>query len=72
MKMIDKIITNITNDKNMDIYSNYLENYFKIYKFKYFADNSLNYDAIPRDYRTNNFIENYNGYIKKKLGKKIN
>ena len=70
MKMIDKIITNITNDKNMDIYSNYLENYFKISKYKYFADNSLNYDAVPRDCRTNNFIENYKGYFKKKLGKK--
>lgn len=60
----------ITNDKNMEVYSNYLENYFKIYKYKYFADNSLNYDAVPRDCRTNNFIENYNGYIKKKLRKK--
>ena len=27
MKMIDKIITNITNDKNMDIYSNSNKSY---------------------------------------------
>ena len=36
---------------------------------QYFIDNSLNYDIIPEDCRTNNFLENYNGYIKLNLGK---
>ena len=36
---------------------------------QYFIDNSLNYDIIPKDCRKNNFLENYNGYIKLNLGK---
>ena len=50
-------------------HSNFIENYFKINKMPYFIDNSLNYDIIPDDCRTNNFLENYNGYIKHILGK---
>ncbi len=38
-------------------------------KKKYFEDQSLNYNLVPKDCRTNNFLENYNGYIKSKLGK---
>ena len=38
-------------------------------KLPYFEDNSLNYYNVPKDARTNNFLENYNGYIKNKLGK---
>lgn len=30
---------------------------------------SLNYNDIPKC-RTNNYIENYNGYLKKTLGRK--
>ena len=36
---------------------------------QYFKDNSLNYSIIPDDCRTNNFLENYNGYLKMVLGK---
>ena len=32
-------------------------------------DQTLNYNLIPKDCRTNNFFENYKGYIKSKLGK---
>ena len=38
-------------------------------KKKFFEDQSLNYHLIPSDCRTNSFLENYNGYIKSKLGK---
>ena len=38
-------------------------------KMLYFKDNSLNYNNIPDDCRTNNYLENYNGYIKNQLGK---
>ena len=51
------------------IYKNFLNNYFLPNKIPYFNDNSLNYFNIPKDCRTNNFLENYNGYIKDKLGK---
>ena len=39
-------------------------------KLKYFEDNSLNYDLVPVNFRTHNFLENYNRYIKLKLGEK--
>ena len=55
--------------KNNVIYKNFLNNYFLPNKIPYFNDNSLNYFNIPKDCRTNNFLENYNGYIKDKLGK---
>ena len=36
---------------------------------QYFNDYSLNYSIIPDDCRANNFLENYNGYLKNMLGK---
>ena len=35
----------------------------------FFKNFSLDYSKIPKDYRTNNYLENYNGYIKSQLGK---
>ena len=37
---------------------------------KYFEDNSFNCFDVPKDCRSNSFLENYNGYIKEKLGKR--
>ena len=51
-------------------YYNYITNYFLPSKMKYFEDNSLNYFDVPKDCRSNSFLENYNGYIKEKLGKR--
>ena len=51
-------------------YENFINNYFIKEKYKYFEDNSLNYDLVPINFRTNNFLENYNRYIKFKLGEK--
>ena len=51
-------------------YENFINNYFIKEKYKYFEDNSLNYDLVPVNFRTNNFLENYNRYIKIKLGEK--
>ena len=59
---LDKII------EEYPLYENFIENYFKKQKLEYFKDNSLNYQNIPIDCRTNNFLENYNGYIKSRLG----
>ena len=50
-------------------YTNFINNYFIRTKKPFFIDNSLNYNLIPKDCRTNSFLENYNGYIKSKLGK---
>ena len=60
--------------KNLQIkypyYDNYLENYFLENKLCYFKDESLFYQKIPKDCRTNNYLENYNGFIKQQLGKR--
>ena len=55
--------------KNYPQYTNFINNYFKKRKIKFFKDNSLFYNDIPSFCRTNNFLENYNGYIKNKLGR---
>lgn len=49
-------------------YNNFITNYFIENKLTYFKDNSLNYSAIPEDCKTNNYLENYNGFIKSQLG----
>ena len=36
---------------------------------EYFEDKSLNYTKISKDCKSNNYLDNYNGYIKEKLGK---
>ena len=55
--------------KNYPLYGNFINNYFLKYHLVYFQDNSLNYNNIPKDCRSNSFLENYNGYIKQRLGK---
>ena len=67
ISFINKTLKNICNEYPK--YTNFIENYFKINKLKYFIDDSLNYSNIPIDCRTNNFIENYNSFIKLQLGK---
>ena len=67
IEIVNKILEDTK--KSHKYHSNFIENYFKINKMPYFIDNSLNYDIIPDDCRTNNFLENYNGYIKHILGK---
>ena len=51
-------------------YENFINNYFIKNKIEFFEDQSLNYDNVPKESRTNNFLENYNGYLKIQLGKK--
>ena len=67
MEIFDKECRDIK--ENYPIYTNFIENYFIINKKIYFQDGSLNYFKVPKDCRTNNYLENYNGYIKSKLGK---
>ena len=50
-------------------YTNFINNYFTENKLEYFKDLSLDYSRIPKDCRTNNYLENYNGYLKNQLGK---
>ena len=39
-------------------YENFINNYFINEKFKFFGDNSLNYDLVPVNFKTNNFLKN--------------
>ena len=57
--------------KNIPYIQNFLNNYITANKLTFFEDQSLNYFRIPKDCRTNNYLENYNGYIKKQLGKNL-
>ena len=50
-------------------YTNFINEYFIPNKLDYFKDYSLDYSRIPKDCRTNNYLENYNGFIKSQLGK---
>ena len=52
-------------------YSNYINNYYIKYYNEYFKNNEYNYNILPEDCKSNSFLENYNKYIKDKLGKKI-
>ena len=55
--------------ENYPLYYNFIDNYFMINKKKFYIDGSLNYLQVPINCKTCNFLENYNGYIKSKLGK---
>ena len=67
MKIIEKECNRIS--KKYPNHLNFINNYFINNKKNFFEDQSLNYHLIPSDCRTNSFLENYNGYIKSKLGK---
>ena len=68
MNYVETKLQNIINEN--PLYENFINNYFKKNKLQFFEDRSLNYHNIPREFRTNNFLENYNGFIKSQLGKK--
>ena len=67
MKIFEKECNRIS--KKYPNHLNFINNYFINNKKNFFEDQSLNYHLIPLDCRTNSFLENYNGYIKSKLGK---
>ena len=55
--------------KDYPLYTNYINNYFiNNYKFA-FEKEYYNYNNIPKDCKSNSFLENYNKYLKIKLGK---
>ena len=64
---------NYVKQKLENIYTKY-DNLIRIYfikeKLKNFEDNPLNYEVVPEKFRTNNFLENYNRFIKLKFGEK--
>ena len=67
IKKVKIFIKNIIEE--YPLYTNFLNNFFIANKLTFFEDQSLNYFRIPKDCRTNNYLENYNGYIKKQLSK---
>ena len=67
MNIINNILDELSSKYKK--YYNFINSYFKVNKLQYFKDFSLDYSTIPKDCRTNNYLENYNGFIKLKLGK---
>ena len=65
-------VTKIINDiiQKYPKYDNFLNNYFIKEKKQFFIDGSLDYNSIPYDCRTNKYLENYNGFIKKNITEK--
>ena len=53
--------------KKYPLYTNFLDNYFVVNKSEYFKD--VFYQKIPKDCRTNNYLENCDGFIKLQLDK---
>ena len=53
-------------------YYNFIINYLKDTKIKFFQDNSYNYSMYPGDVKSNSVLENYNKTIKSYLGDKEN
>ena len=68
MNYVEIQLKNIINENLL--YENFIDNYFRKNKLQFFEDLSLNYHNVPKEYRTNNFLENYNGFAKSQLGKK--
>ena len=70
IKYLDNYINNIKAKYN--IFDNILNNYSIKYKRKYFLSGEYNYNELPPDCQSNRYLENYNLYMKQKLGKKFN
>ena len=63
----DKIIQTIAKNKNYNEFLEYLKNQW----FQYFKKNDLlDYQNVSKNFRSNSFIENYNGRIKRLLSNK--
>ena len=67
MKIFESEIKKLSNEYPK--YVNFINNYILGNKKTYFEDGSLDYSKVPKDCRSNSFLENYNGFIKSKLGK---
>ena len=70
IEYIDNILNKIKSKYPKFI--NIIDNYFIKYKYKYFISGEYNYNKIQKDCSANSYLENYNLYIKKILGKKYN
>ena len=51
-------------------YNNYILNYFVKNKKEFFKNGDYDYSKIPLDCKSNSFLENYNKYLKLRLGSK--
>ena len=68
MEIFEEYIKELT--QKYSKYYNFIINYFKDTKIKYFQDNSFNYSLYPEDVKSNSVIENYNKTKKSYLGDK--
>ena len=55
---------------NLQIFNDFINNYFNVYKRPLLKLGYYNYNALQIDCRANSYIENYNLFLKKNLGKK--
>ena len=53
-------------------YKDFIDEYFIKYKSHLFESGYYNYNALPIDCKANSYLENYNLFLKKNLGKKYN
>ena len=53
-------------------YTEFIDEYFIKSKYKLFELGCYNYNLLPEDCRSNSYLENYNLYLKKNLGKTYN
>lgn len=53
------------------LYNNYINNYFIENFENSFINEFYNYNIIPEDCKSNSFLQNYNNYLKQKLGKNM-
>ena len=56
--------------KNFPYVIDFIDKYFIIYKKPFFENGEYNYNDIPIDCRANSYLENYNLFLKKQLGRK--
>ena len=66
MDYFNNIVDNIK--KNYPYLNDFIDKYFS--KYKSFEIGEYNYNDIPIDCRNNSYLENYNLYLKRKLGRK--
>lgn len=58
--------------KQYPTFCDFIDNYFVKNKKQYFINGNYNYFNIPKDCRSNSYLENYNLYLKQNLGRKYN
>ena len=57
--------------ENYPKYENFINNYFIKYKKSFFERGDYDYEKLAEDCKSNSVLDNYNKYLKNKLGKSV-